>query len=71
MCSCGGEKCWWIGDGSSKVCSNGSGSVSGIGVGVGMDNGIGSILGMDAGIGGGECTGGDDVDGTGGMDDDG
>ncbi|GKB94011.1 hypothetical protein Tco_0980148 [Tanacetum coccineum] len=26
---------------------------------------------MDAGIGGGDCTGGDDVDGTGGVDDDG
>ncbi|GJT05924.1 reverse transcriptase domain-containing protein [Tanacetum coccineum] len=87
----GGEKCWWIGDGSSKVCSNGSGLVSGIGVGVGMDAGIGVGVGvgmdagigvgvgMDAGIGvgvgvdvgGGDFTGGDDVDGTGSVDDDG
>ncbi|GJX20143.1 hypothetical protein Tco_0222820 [Tanacetum coccineum] len=54
-----GEKCWWTGDGSSKVCSNGAGSVSGISVGEGV--------GMGAGIGGGDCTGGDDVDGTGGV----
>ncbi|GKG61284.1 hypothetical protein Tco_0619009, partial [Tanacetum coccineum] len=48
-------------DGSSKVCSNGAGAVSGIGVGVGMD----------AGICGKDCTGGDDVDGTGSVDDNG
>ncbi|GKG57068.1 hypothetical protein Tco_0582419, partial [Tanacetum coccineum] len=64
-CSCGGEKCWWTGDGSSKVCSNGAGSVSGIGVGVGMDAGVG------VGVGGEDCTGGDDVGCTGSVDDDG
>ncbi|GKG44322.1 hypothetical protein Tco_0485760, partial [Tanacetum coccineum] len=81
-----GEKCWWTGDGSSKVCSNGSGLVSGIGICVGMDAGGGCVgmdaggggVGMDAGgggvgmdAGGGEYTGGDDVDGTGSVDDDG
>ncbi|GKG25900.1 hypothetical protein Tco_0399046, partial [Tanacetum coccineum] len=58
-------------DGSSKVCSNGAGSVSGIGVGIGMDAGIGVGVGMVAGIRGGDCIGCDDVDGTGGVDDDG
>ncbi|GKG59969.1 hypothetical protein Tco_0609633, partial [Tanacetum coccineum] len=76
--------CWWTGDGSSKVCSNGAGLVLRIGVGVGIDAGGGGV-GMDAGgegvgigaggggvgmdAGGGDCTGGDDVDGTGSMDD--
>ncbi|GJX31892.1 hypothetical protein Tco_0241747 [Tanacetum coccineum] len=53
--SCRGDKCWWTEDGSSKVFQDGAGLISGIGVGVGMD----------AGICGGDCTGGDDVDGTG------
>ncbi|GKB97771.1 altered phosphate starvation response 1-like protein [Tanacetum coccineum] len=65
-----GEKCWWAGDGSSKVCPIGSGSVSGIGIGVGMDAGIGVGVGIDAGIGvaigvsigGGDCNGGDDLE---------
>ncbi|GJY44790.1 hypothetical protein Tco_0433003, partial [Tanacetum coccineum] len=58
-----GEKCWCAWDGSSKVCSIGSGSVSGICVGV--DAGISVV------IGGGDCTGGKDVDGTRIVDDDG
>ncbi|GKG35583.1 hypothetical protein Tco_0440737, partial [Tanacetum coccineum] len=60
-------------DGSSRVCANGSGSVSGIGRGVGVGVGVGIVIGIGivVGIGGGDCTRGDDVDGAGGVDDDG
>ncbi|GKG64836.1 hypothetical protein Tco_0665710, partial [Tanacetum coccineum] len=56
------------------MCSNGVGSVSGIGVGVGVGIGIGVGVGVCIWIGVGVgvvMTGGDDVDGTRGVDDDG
>ncbi|GJR88619.1 hypothetical protein Tco_0212630 [Tanacetum coccineum] len=43
----------------------GAGIVVGVGVGMGAGICVGVGVGMGAGIGGGDCTGGDDVDGTG------